>query len=79
MYLCLDCGYIFSNPKTYTETHGLDTPPYEKYLACPVCGGAFVETYPCAICDNWITGDYIELSNGDIICDDCYVCKHIED
>lgn len=38
MYKCNCCGEIFEKPETVTETHGLDTPPYETWLACPRCG-----------------------------------------
>lgn len=40
-YICLECGTEFDKPKRFTETHGLDTPPYETYTGCPVCGGAY--------------------------------------
>lgn len=40
-YICFDCGEEFDTPKLYIETHGLDSPPYEKVRGCPVCGGAY--------------------------------------
>lgn len=43
MYKCLDCDCIFENPKKFIERHGLDTPPYEEFFGCPVCGGSFEE------------------------------------
>ena len=60
MYICLDCGYLFEEPKHYTETHGLDTPPYEQLIGCPKCSGAFVETYRCDCCGEWIIDKYIK-------------------
>lgn len=40
---CLDCGREFDVPERYIERHGFDYPPYEEYLGCPYCGGAFDE------------------------------------
>lgn len=41
MFVCSDCGLEFDEPKTYTETHGLPFPPYEKWTGCPFCGGDY--------------------------------------
>ena len=78
MYLCLDCNKLFEEPRRYVETHGLDYPPYESWKGCPECGGAYVETFECAQCGRWITGDYIDV-DGTLICDGCYHIKSIED
>lgn len=75
MYICKDCGALFLNPKTYIEKHNLDTPPYEQWYGCPYCSGDFAETYECNICEDYIRGDYIKLSDGSYICDNCYT-KH---
>lgn len=72
MYLCLDCGYMFEDPKTYKESHGLE-PPCDKREGCPYCSGAFVKTFKCSECDEWITGSYVKLKGGEKICDGCYV------
>ena len=40
---CTECGLKFDTPKIYTETHGLDFPPYEEYSGCPYCGGYYEE------------------------------------
>ena len=77
MYLCLDCGRLFEEPKRYVETHGLDSPPYEMSKGCPDCGGAYVETMECCMCDEWITGEYIELADGSAVCEECYMKKDI--
>lgn len=36
-YKCLDCNCIFEEPRSITEKHGLDSPPYEICSVCPVC------------------------------------------
>ncbi len=77
MYLCLDCDKLFEEPRDYTETHGLDSPPYETWSGCPECAGAYVETFKCDECGEWITGEYIELASRAKICDTCYVIKDI--
>lgn len=79
MFLCLECGGLFEDPKKYQETHGLDSPPYETWFGCPYCGGEYVETIQCDECGNWITGKYVEIDGGTVICDDCYLIKDIED
>ena len=38
MYFCVDCERYFEERKFYYETHGLDTPPYERVRICPNCG-----------------------------------------
>jgi len=51
MYICLDCGYIFTQPQHIVERHGLDTPPFEEYTGCPKCGGAYDYAYMCKYCE----------------------------
>lgn len=79
MHICLDCGILFENPKHHTETHGLDSPPYETWSGCPECGGAYVETTRCDECGEWITGEFVELNGGQRICEQCYVVKDVAD
>ncbi len=40
MYQCQYCGCVFDEDEFdfVVETHGLDTPPYEKIAVCPMCG-----------------------------------------
>ena len=73
MFLCLECQNIFDEPKTYIETHGLDTPPYEKFSCCPFCGGDYVKTEVCDYCGKYIRGKYIETPDKKLCCEDCYV------
>lgn len=77
MYICLDCGCLFSEPKHYVETHGLDDPPYEEWNGCPRCGGAYAETYKCDGCNDWLCGTYAETKNGNKYCKRCFIIKEI--
>lgn len=54
MYWCHDCESEFSELKIFTETHGLDTPPYEERPCCPACGSEDIEPlYYCDVCRKW--------------------------
>ena len=68
-YKCLECGHIFEEGEqaVLEETHGLDTPPYERWYVCPICNGSYEETVRCAICG----AEHLEneLSGG--VCDEC--------
>lgn len=77
MNVCLDCRHLFEVSKHYTETHGLETPPYEKWNGCPSCGGAYDEAHECSCCPDYIVGEYVETVNGDKICENCYVIKRV--
>jgi hypothetical protein len=77
MFVCYDCEKTFNEPKIWTETHGLDTGPYENLTGCPYCGGAFAETYRCDSCNEWIIGPYIKLNSGERICEECYTAYEI--
>jgi hypothetical protein len=71
MFVCIDCGLLFEDPKHYTETHGLDTPPYEEWNGCPLCAGAYTTAYRCDGCDQWITEKYVKIG-ADRYCEECY-------
>lgn len=77
MFLCVDCGALFEEPRIHIERHGLDAPPYEKWTACPECGGGYVKTMRCKFCGDWITGDYVELDDESVVCECCYMVKNI--
>ena len=79
MWICLDCNKLFAYPKHYTDTHGLDDPPYECYSGCPYCGGAYAETYECDCCGEWITGEYIKAEDGKRYCENCYTTMELGD
>ena len=66
-YECNHCGRNFDEPDFITETHGLETPPYEKIAVCPYCKGYFEEMYECKICGAFATEEQLTLG----VCDDC--------
>ena len=78
MWVCLECGEIFEEPRLYIDTHGLDTPPYEERWGCPVCGGAYTEAYECGSCGEWINDSYIKVNN-ERYCSDCYQVYELGD
>ena len=72
MYVCLECQCVFEEPHYYVEKHGLDTPPYEEFGACPNCGEAYVEAHICDCCGEYIaTKNYIKTMDGERFCEDC--------
>jgi hypothetical protein len=73
MFVCRECKNLFEEPKTYFETHGLETPPYEKFTCCPFCGGTYVKTMPCDYCGEYIEGKYVEMPDKKVCCDYCYL------
>lgn len=77
MYMCIDCGAIFQAPKQYVEKHGFDDGLYEHLTCCPICGGSYVTTSKCSICNEYITDKYVELDNAMRVCSNCYVEKDI--
>ena len=64
MYRCCECGNLFEEGEqaVWEETHGLDSPPYEKWSGCPVCKGDYEEVHQCKECEEWHTED--ELYDG---------------
>jgi formylmethanofuran dehydrogenase subunit E len=70
---------VFQNPNDYVETHGLDTPPYEHFTGCPVCGGNYVPYKQCDYCGNPILDGYVVIKSGEVYCENCYKQKNIED
>ena len=78
MFVCLECGDVFSEPKYWTETHGLDYGPYESWSGCPCCNGSYTETYRCEICGEWITDTYVEIGDTKY-CNECFVIKKLGD
>ena len=79
MYICLECGHVFEEPRHFSERHNLDTPPYEQIIGCPCCAGAFAKAIQCDICGKYIEGEYVKTVYEDIYCSDCYTVKDIAD
>lgn len=71
VFVCIECGRTFETPDYWTETHGLDTPPYEEFSACPYCGSDYTEAKRCDCCDEWISDDYIKTEDGKRYCNNC--------
>jgi hypothetical protein len=67
MYICLNCGFVFERPGKWLQKHGLQTPPYEMLLCCPICGGDFDLAQDCAVCGKKAAQDLCE----DGLCPDC--------
>lgn len=53
MYICNKCHFEFVEPVFLSERHNLDSPPYEKVAACPLCEStSFIkqQIYYCKYC-----------------------------
>ena len=74
MFVCLDCGHVFDEPHHWEERHGFNNGPFEQLSGCPKCGEAYVETYMCDCCNQWIVDAYIKTEDGQRYCHECY-CK----
>ena len=79
LLVCLDCGRIFQEPKQWQECHGLDYGPYEHFSGCPVCGGAYAETFECDGCNEFIIKEYIKTSDGKRYCNECVTHMELGD
>jgi RecJ-like exonuclease len=70
-YICLDCGHIFEDGEqaTYKEDCGecWGHTVYKSYSCCPVCGGEYEESTPCAICGS----EQLEENLNGGLCDEC--------
>jgi hypothetical protein len=70
-YICLDCGHIFEDGEqaTYKENCGdfWGNTVYKSYSCCPLCGGEYEESTPCAICGS----EQLEENLNGSICDEC--------
>jgi hypothetical protein len=81
MYVCLEdmCNLVFEDPTEWDESHGLESRPYERLTGCPACYGAFTRTLRCDICGEYISGEFIKIKLGDIVCENCYTVNHVID
>ena len=64
MFKCCECGNLFEEGEqsVWEETHGLDSPPYERWSGCPICKGDYEEVHQCKKCGDWHSED--ELYDG---------------
>lgn len=67
----MECDSFFEVPEYFTETHGLENPPYETWLGCPDCGGAYEEAKLCDCCGNYMGNTRYEVANGYTYCEEC--------
>lgn len=75
-FICCDCQAVVHEPVKVVERHGLDTPPFEHYGACPLChGSCLVESIRCDCCGEYIIGLYVETIEGERFCENCFVFK----
>ena len=78
MYICLECGEVFEEPKRYTENcgYGASNDPYDyHYSGCPVCGGNYDEAIECDMCGEWCSrekAEYINVDGDEMLC--CEKC-----
>ena len=79
LLVCTECGHLFEEPKYWQETHGLDSGPYETWSGCPRCYGSYVETFTCDCCEEWIVDNYIKISDGQRLCNNCFSYKELGD
>lgn len=68
MLTCLDCGRLFEESEIVyvKEDYG------ELRSGCPNCGESFVPTERCYWCGEWITDDFFELPDNEVICSECH-------
>ena len=68
VYICLDCGEVFSEPSEFYETHGFQDHHYhETFTQCPKCGGDYEEAVECERC-----GEYVaESMSENCLCAKC--------
>jgi hypothetical protein len=50
MFICLECGKTFDEPVVWYEKHGLDTPPYERWVGSPCCHADYEDACFCENC-----------------------------
>lgn len=74
MNVCLECGRLFDDEDINIsfESHGLDSPPYERIESCPYCNGNFIETMRCHYCGNWLIDSFFELPDYTASCSECF-------
>lgn len=81
MYICIECGNTFENPKRWQEDRGecFGFPTYESMSGCPDCSGCYTEAHRCNCCNEWIDDIYIKTDDGNRYCLNCYQVMHLGD
>lgn len=68
MKRCLECGFLFEEPKEYDE----DLTPggafeggsfVRKYTGCPICGGAYNNLEQCECCGEYFDECDLKTTN----------------
>ncbi len=65
MYKCLNCGYVFEEPKTYSEDRTCDC-SFEfgsfvaHYKGCPKCSEGYEEVFECDDDGEFLTVEELE-------------------
>ena len=65
-YVCNSCGEAFDDPEEWEDSHGLDSPPYEKIIVSPCCHDGYSIATECADC-----GKDISIHNKYGLCEEC--------
>lgn len=69
MYKCLDCGRVFDEPISWSESRGeyWGMSCSEEVGGCPYCKGDYEEAYKCEECN----GFFIEEELHSDLCEEC--------
>ncbi len=69
MYKCLDCGCVFDEPISWSESRGeyWGMPCSEEVSGCPYCKGDYEEAYKCEECNEF----FLEEELHSDLCEEC--------
>ena len=82
MLLCTNCYSSIEENEcgTYTDMHGFEYGLGETSWQCPHCKSTDVyNAVLCDGCNEYFCGDYVQVSNGNIYCEECFVIKDTDD
>ncbi len=79
MFVCAECGHLFVEPIWWTEDHGLDGPPYERFYGSPCCHSNYAKAKECSCCGEYIRDRYLKTDDGKRYCDSCFIIMDIVD
>lgn len=70
MYLCNNCGAVFSSTRHYSSCAPGEMLPFAEWEGCPQCSSDdFDEAHCCSICGGYMTEGYKAVDD-----DDTYFC-----